>query len=79
MKQPDLDSALDFDPEVYFDIVAKNLIARFGTRALDYADAALLKMRALGDDEGYEMWRGVLGRLGPRMRELDVPDGVALH
>jgi len=69
----------DFDPTVYFDITAKNLLRNFGDRALYYADEALRKMRALGDEEGFEMWLGVRTQLEQRMRDAAVPAGATLH
>jgi len=68
-----------FDPRIYFDITAQNLLANFGERALYYADEALRKMRAKGDTEGLEMWLGIRERLEIRLQEAAVPAGVTLH
>ncbi len=71
--------SLEFDPDVYFAIVADNLITKFGDCALQFADVALAKMQAMGDDEGLAMWEGVQGQLVQRIRSIHVPDGVTIH
>ena len=71
--------ALDFDPDIYFAIVADNLIARFGRTALDYADMAVSRMRRLGDDEGYSLWMGVHVQLCQRLRSSLVPTDATMH
>lgn len=53
----------DFDPAVYFDMAARQLLGRHGAGAIILADAALLKMRALGDHEGCELWEEVRAAL----------------
>lgn len=69
----------DFDPTVYFDITARNLLRNFGDRALFYADEALKKMRALGDEDGFEMWLGIRAQLHRRVREQEIPAGATVH
>lgn len=61
--------SVDFDPDFYFGLVAENLIKNFGTRALFYADEALRKMRALGDDEGFDLWMSIHEHLSQRAAE----------
>lgn len=70
---------LEFDPNVYFSIVAENLIKNLGERALIYAGEALRKMRDLGDDEGFELWVGVQNQIEKRMYELERPEGITYH
>lgn len=70
---------LEFDPDVYFAIVADNLITKFGECALQFTDVALAKMQAMGDDEGRAMWEGVQCQLVRRMRSLHVPRGATIH
>jgi len=69
----------EFDPTIYFDITARNLLKNFGERALHYADEALKKMRALGDEDGLEMWLGIREQLQRRLQESHVPPGVTVH
>jgi hypothetical protein len=69
----------EFDPDVYFAIVADSLITKFGECALQFADVALAKMQALGDDEGLIMWEGVQCQLVRRIRSIHVPKGVTIH
>ena len=70
---------LGFDPEVYFTIVADNLISKFGECALQFADVALAKMQAMGDDEGLAMWEGVQDQLVRRIQSIHVPEGTTIH
>lgn len=49
----------DFDPAVYFDMAARQLLGSHGPRAIILADAAVVKMRALGDHEACELWEEV--------------------
>lgn len=50
---------LPFDPNIYYSIVAKNLIRSLGSRALVYADIALQKMKTTNDTEGFDLWLGI--------------------
>lgn len=70
---------LEFDPDVYFTIVADNLITKFGDCALQFADVALARMQAVGDSEGLAMWEGVQCQLVQRMHSLHVPCGATIH
>ncbi len=70
---------VEFDSEVYFAIVADNLIANFGQGALPLADMALVKMHNMGDDEGYGLWSGVHAQLCRRIRDMELPSGTTLH
>lgn len=54
MQQPQ-----SFDPNFYFGLVAENLLKNLGPKALDYADEALSKMKALGDEEGFDLWLSI--------------------
>lgn len=54
---------LPFDPEFYFGMVAENLLRSFGDRALYYADEALMKMRQIGDTDGFDMWLAIHAHL----------------
>lgn len=71
--------SLEFDREIYFAIVADNLISRFGECALQLTDVALAKMQAIGDDEGQAMWEGVQCQLVQRIHSLHVPSGATIH
>lgn len=71
--------SLEFDPEIYFAIVADNLISKFGECALQFTDVALAKMQAIGDDEGRAMWEGVQCQLVQRIHSLHVPKGATIH
>lgn len=70
---------LDFDPTVYFSIVADNLINNLGERALQYAGAALQKMRDMGDEEGFELWIGVQSQIEKRIYQDELPADVTVH
>lgn len=65
----------DFDPHVYFNIVADHLLKNYGERALFYADQALAKMRALGDNEGFDLWLAVHEHLTQKAADAmeDIP------
>ena len=69
----------NFDTNVYFRVVADNLLKSFGERALIYAEGALQKMRDMGDDEGFELWRGVHGQIEERIVEIVRPTNETLH
>lgn len=49
----------DFDPAIYFDMAARQLLGSHGSRAIILADAVVVKMRALGDREACELWEEV--------------------
>lgn len=51
--------AFEFDPNIYFDLVAGNLFKNFGDHALWLAGEALGRMRRSGDEEGFELWEGI--------------------
>lgn len=70
---------LDFDPNVYFRIAAENLLRNFGLRALYYADEALKKMRALEDEDGFEMWLAIREHLIMKASGEIRPEGATLH
>jgi len=63
MHHSQITATQDFDPDVYFKIVADHLLSNFGERALFYADEAIKKMRAMGDRKGFDMWLGVHAHL----------------
>jgi hypothetical protein len=54
-----MQQSLSFDPNYYFGLVAENLMKNLGPKALDYADEALSKMKAIGDDEGFNLWLSI--------------------
>ena len=56
---PQMPEMQEFDPQYYFGLVADNLLRNFGARALFYADEALQKMRAIGDQEGFDLWLNI--------------------
>ncbi|GAB4120128.1 MAG: hypothetical protein Kow00104_03050 [Rhodothalassiaceae bacterium] len=70
---------LDFDPNVYFRIAAENLLRNFGLRALYYADEAIKKMRALEDEDGFEMWLAIREQLIMKASGEIRPEGETLH
>ena len=69
----------DFDPDIYFGIAAENLLRNFGERALYYAEEALKKMRALGDDDGFDMWLGIQRQMIARIRRTHIPEDATIH
>ncbi len=70
---------LPFDPDYYFGLVADNLLKNFGVKALSYADDALSKMRALGDDEGFDIWLEIHAHLTSKASTDYRPSGAVLH
>lgn len=68
-----------FDPNFYFGYVADNLLKNLGERALYYADEALKKMKAIGDDEGFDMWLGVHRHLTMKADLSMYDDQVTIH
>ncbi|SDE57875.1 MULTISPECIES: hypothetical protein [Kordiimonas] len=54
-----MQQSLPFDPNYYFGLVAENLLKNLGPKALDYADEALSKMKAIGDEEGFDLWLSI--------------------
>ena len=69
----------EFDTDIYFGIVADNLLKTHGQKALYLADEALKKMRAIGDDEGFDLWQGVQTQLMNRYTQYYIPAGTTLH
>ncbi|MCJ9428338.1 hypothetical protein [Kordiimonas marina] len=68
-----------FDPNFYFGLVADNLLKNLGLKALVYADEALVKMKALGDEEGFSLWLSIHQHLTERAAGSMRPDEVVLH
>lgn len=66
------------DPVCYLDIVAMNLLARFGMDALTIATKSIEKMVASGDEDGREIWEGVADCLSSRSAAL-APSGGSVH
>lgn len=48
-----------FDPSFYYGYVADNLLKNLGPKALEYADKALIKMKTIGDAEGFDIWLSI--------------------
>ena len=71
--------AAEFDTDVYFGIVADNLLRTHGQRAFYLADEALKKMRAIGDDEGFDLWQGVHAQMVKRFSKSYLPEGETVH
>lgn len=70
---------LPFDPDYYFSLVAGNLLKNLGTNALMYADQALMKMKAIGDDEGFTMWLSIHEHLTMKTSESHKAAGATIH
>lgn len=62
--------------KAYFAHVAENLLAKLGEDALPAADQALVKMRARGDQMGFEMWLGIQDALAVK---LGAQAGAVVH
>ncbi|WCL54899.1 hypothetical protein [Gimibacter soli] len=74
MQQP-----LPFDPNIYYGIVAENLLKNFGSHAFFMSDQALQKMKALGDDEGFDIWLSIHEHLNAKATEAIVGEEAVLH
>lgn len=70
---------MPFDPDYYYGLVADNLLKNFGIKALGYADAALNKMKALGDDEGFDIWLEIHSQLTHKTVHEVRPAAATLH
>ena len=70
---------LPFDPNFYFGLVADNLLKNLGSKALVYADEALSKMKAIGDDEGFDIWLNIHEQLTAKAALSLRPDDAILH
>ena len=70
---------LPFDPDFYYGLVADNLLKNFGSKALVYADEALSKMRAIGDDEGFDIWLEIHAHLTDKASDAFRPASAVLH
>lgn len=70
---------LPFDPDFYFGLVADNLLKNFGAKALGYADEALSKMKAIGDEEGFDIWLEIHAQLTNKATDDYRPAGTVLH
>ncbi len=70
---------LPFDPNVYFGYVADNLLKNLGPKALVYADKALSKMKAIGDDEGFDLWLSIHRHLTEKAPKAALPSNVSVH
>ena len=60
---------LPFDPNFYYGYVADNLLKNLGQQALVYADQALIKMKTIGDDEGFNIWLSIHEHLTAKSAE----------
>ena len=70
---------MPFDPNFYFGLVADNLLKNLGAKALTYADAALSKMKAIGDDEGFDIWLNIHEQLTTKASMTLRPENTVLH
>ena len=70
---------LPFDPNFYYGLVAENLLKNLGVKALSYADEALSKMKAIGDDEGFDIWLSIHEQLTTRATDTLRPEGAVVH
>lgn len=70
---------LPFDPNVYYGIVAENLLKNLGAKALHYADHALAKMKTLGDDKGLDIWLNIHQHLIMRSMPEHHADTNSIH
>ncbi len=69
----------DFDTNVYFGIAADNLLTNLGSKAHIYADEAIKKMHAIGDDEGFDMWLGIQRHLAQKATADLMGDNITIH
>lgn len=74
-----MQQSLPFDPNYYFGLVAENLLKNLGPKALDYADEALSKMKAIGDDEGFDLWLSIHEHLTTIAADSFKPEKAAIH
>jgi len=70
---------LPFDPNFYYGLVAENLLKNLGVKALSYADEALCKMKAIGDDEGFNIWLSIHEQLTSKAVDSLRPEGTIVH
>jgi len=70
---------VEFEKDIYFGIVAENLTRNLGDKALGYAHEALRKMKALGDQEGFDLWLEIERRLTDLVIENAGPASRTLH
>ena len=70
---------LSFDQDFYFGYVADNLLKNLGPKALHYADQALVKMKTIGDDEGFNIWLSIHEHLTAKAVEAAPTTEQTLH
>ncbi len=70
---------MPFDPNYYFGLVADNLLKNLGEEAIGYAGKALSKMKAMGDDEGFDIWLNIHEHLTMKASNSLRPNGAVLH
>ena len=70
---------MPFDPNYYFGLVADNLLKNLGAKAIVYAGEALSKMKALGDDEGFDIWLNIHEHLTAKASMDERPANAVLH
>lgn len=68
-----------FDPNVYFGIVAQNLLNIFGETALEYAIRAQRRMAEIDDHDGLELWQGIERQMVAQFTPRMAPASVTLH
>lgn len=70
---------LPFDPNFYYGYVADNLLKNLGPQALQYADKALVKMKTIGDDEGFNIWLSIHEHLTAKAARNNESDQQTIH
>lgn len=70
---------LPFDPDFYYGYVADNLLKNLGQQALVYADQALVKMKNIGDDEGFNIWLSIHEHLTAKSSTVSEKAGQTIH
>ncbi|WP_262692094.1 hypothetical protein [Kordiimonas aestuarii] len=74
-----MQQSLPFDPTFYFGLVADNLLQNLGPKALVYADEALSKMKAIGDEEGFDLWLAIHEQLAAKAADCFKSEGSVVH
>lgn len=74
-----MQQSLPFDPNFYFGLVADNLLKNLGPKALTYADEALSKMKAIGDEEGFDLWLAIHEQLTTKAAGCFINEAAVIH
>ncbi|MFQ5534483.1 MAG: hypothetical protein ACE5EM_06645 [Sphingomonadales bacterium] len=75
-----MESVYEFDTTPFFTTAANDLIRLLGDDAIYYADKAIEKMKSMGYEEGFHLWKSIRVVLHEKVNMLEtIPMSATRH